>query len=142
LGTEFSVRALPDAGDVEVIVASGSVALGRRGETASEAVLVAGQLGRLTSSGAVAVTRVADVALRLGWTEGRLSLDDIMLRDAVRELERWFDAEIRIADSALATRRLTTILGDQSLPSALDAIALALDARWERAGDTVVIRRK
>jgi ferric-dicitrate binding protein FerR (iron transport regulator) len=74
-----------------------------------------------------------DAARHLSWTTGTLTLDDMPLRDAIPVLQRWFDVDIRLADSSLADRRVTAVFRDQPLPQVLDALAVALGARYERS---------
>jgi transmembrane sensor len=115
----------------------------RSNTTASpdSAVLGPGQRGWLAPDGsATAGTVVVDSVnpqRYLSWTTGTLTLDDIPLREAVPILERWFDIELRLADSTLADRRVTAVYRDQPLSQVLDALAIALGARYERnAGNT------
>jgi transmembrane sensor len=137
LGTRFSVRAYAGT-RAQVVVAEGRVSM-RSNTTArlDSAILGPGQRGRLApdgsaTSGTVLVDSV-NPQRYLSWTSGTLTLDDVPLREAVPMLERWFDIELRLADSTLADRRVTAVYRDQSLSQVLDALALALGARYERS---------
>jgi transmembrane sensor len=139
LGTRFSISAYPGS-HAQVVVAEGKVSLRLDKSQASDsAVLGAGERGRLeVSRGATSVARVTvdtvDAARYLSWTTGTLALDDVPLRDAIPVLQRWFDVDIRLADSSLANRRVTASFRDEPVSQVLDALAVALGARYERSG--------
>jgi ferric-dicitrate binding protein FerR (iron transport regulator) len=144
LGTSFSVHAYASDTTVRVVVAEGSVELradhlpsGRRG-----AVLTAGQLGRLASDGTALVQPAADVSRYLAWTRGRLVFDDTPLGEAVPQLERWYDIELRLADPSLARLSLTGSYKDEPIAEVIQNIALALNLRVEHHGGTIFLAAK
>jgi transmembrane sensor len=138
LGTEFAVRAYPADSQVTVVVVSGRVALREDTDsTRAPTVLDAGQLGRLDRDGSVHLTRGVDPSLFLAWTKGRLVFRDAMLRDVATQLERWFDVEIRMSDSALAARRVSATVNVQSLDDVLAAVTFPLGIRYTRTGRVI-----
>lgn len=166
LGTAFTVR--HDGGDVAVAVTEGSVRLsaadgpsaagqpGRpRGVAPSGPRPTAGRdsgvVLRAGDRGVVprpAVGR-APIAVRLAgraaddtaWTSGRLVFADAPLGEVAGALHRWYGVELRVADPALADRHLTATFRGEPLPEVLRVVGLALGARLERRGDTVLVRR-
>jgi len=140
LGTRFTVRAYPELPRVDVLVAEGWVSL-RRDQAAltDSVILTAGQLGRLAASGAPSVVAGVDTAAFLGWTTGALVLEGLTLGEALPQLERRFDVEVRVPDRALASRRLFARFRDETLTQVLDALSLALGAHYERAGRVVTL---
>ncbi len=143
LGTEFVVRAYTGARTVQVVVAEGKVELRRAAEGPSSggAVLGRGESGRLDAAGGITTGR-ADLAAALAWTQGRLVFNETPLRDVIPELARWYDLDIRLADSALGHRRVTLSLGPESATAAVEAVALLADARYERSGRVVTFSSK
>jgi ferric-dicitrate binding protein FerR (iron transport regulator) len=140
LGTRFTVSAYADQPTIEVAVAEGVVALGRDSASGAEAVrLEAGDVGRLSDSGAPTKTRLASLDRYIGWTEGTLVLDSVPLRRAAREIERWYGVKIIIADSALAKRPVVARFQRESVQEAIDAVAFALGARSERRESTYTL---
>lgn len=131
LGTEFTVRAYAGSDEVEVAVAGGRVLLASS-DSSTGVLLIKGQLGALRVGAPPTVRTLASLEPFVAWTEGRLAFDGAPLRVALRQLERWYDVNFVVADSALADRRLTARFRAESLTEALDAIAVALDARYER----------
>src|SRR5881397_3428896 len=153
LGTAFVVRAYADRIATEVVVAEGRVALWRADTTAASRargarpdawpalVLGARDLGRLDSSGATTFRHGVDVRRYLAWTRGVLAFDGAPLSDVVLTLERWYNVEIRLADSALAMRRLTATFTNEPIDLVLKRIALTLGLRVDRAGASVLVLR-
>jgi transmembrane sensor len=145
LGTAFVVRAYADQVATEVVVAEGRVALSRADTTAvphsPALVLEARDLGRLEPRGVAAVRRGVDVGRYLAWTRGVLAFDGTPLGDVVRTLGRWYNVEIRLADSALATRRLTATFQNESIDQVLKRIGLTVGLRVERAEGSVFLLR-
>ena len=139
LGTAFVVRAYPGDADVRVVVADGKVAL-RAAEAFSSAarVLERGQLGQLRIDGEMAVRQV-DPDNYLSWTGGELVFDDTPLSEVIRQLERWYDLDVRLADSALASRPLTASFKDKTITQVLELLGPSLDVRYERDGRTVML---
>jgi len=152
LGTAFVVRAYAEQHATEVVVAEGRVALWRadtsRTSAALEArpdarpglVLAARDLGRLDANGGVTLRRRIDVARQLAWTSGVLAFDGAPLRDVVRTLGRWYNAEIHLpdGDSALGARRLTATFTNESLDRVVERIAMTLGLRIERGSGSVI----
>ena len=153
LGTAFVVRAYPDQVATEVVVAEGRVALwradsgaasrarGARPDTRPALVLLARDLGRLEPSGVATFRRGVDVGRYLAWTRGVLAFDGTPLADVVLTLERWYNVEIRLADSALAMRRVTATFTTEPIDLVLKRIALTLGLGVERAGGSGFVLR-
>jgi ferric-dicitrate binding protein FerR (iron transport regulator) len=147
LGTAFVVTAYADQRATEVVVAEGRVALwgagaGRAGGARPALVLEARDLGRLDLNGVASLQRGVDVGRRLAWTTGgALGFDGALLSDVVTALERWYDVEIRLADSALAARRLTATFTNEPIDLVLQRTALTLGLRVERAEGSVFVLR-
>jgi transmembrane sensor len=140
LGTRFTVRAYPEPPRVDVVVAEGKVSLRRDQATATDSVVLEpGQLGRLAESGPPAVVTGVDVDAQIAWTRGSLVLEGLTLEEALPQLERWFDVEIRVADHSLASRRIYVRFRDETLTQVLDALSLALSARYERSSRVVTL---
>jgi transmembrane sensor len=148
LGTRFVVRAYPELDQVEVVVEEGLVSLHRaQGPTrgapgADSAVIRPGQLGRLGRSGAPTVEPAGDVSRWIGWTAGTLALDGGTLGQALPRFERWYDVDVVLADQRLASRQVVARFRNETLPQALDQLAVALGARYTRAGRTVTFHAR
>jgi len=147
IGTAFVVTTYPEARGLQVVVASGKVALRQHSRGAGRlrladsvplVTLNQGDLARLDSTGTAIVSRVNPGAY-LAWTQGALVFDGTPLRDVLPQLARWYDLDFRLADTSLAARRLTATFRDQSVSQVLDLLALSLDLRVERGAQTVTL---
>lgn len=135
LGTRFAVRAY-EGEPVRVAVEEGIVAIPQ----SLQAPLVAGDLATVDSTGRATVEHGADLARYSAWTRGTLEFRDTPVAEAVTDLARWYGAEIRVADAGLARRHITVTIADSSVDAALELVAAALGARYERSGQTFVLR--
>ena len=138
LGTRFTVRAYPEVPGVEVAVAEGRVALQALADT-TRALLDAGDVGRVEGARARVVAHGASSERFFSWTAGALDFHGVSLAEALPQLERWYDIDVVIPDERLAGRPLVARFSRGTAAEALDAIALALDARWSRRGRTVTL---
>lgn len=100
-------------------------------------IVAAGQLGRVDASGRVIVQSHADVKSNLAWMQGRLTFRLRPFADVARELERWYDVEITLDDSSLATVPVTVSFTNQSLDEVLAIISQSLDVQYHRDGSRV-----
>jgi len=145
LGTEFDVREDTAAHTVDVVVASGRVRLMMPTDSVGP-VLTARQLGHADiASGKITVSDDVRLEDFIGWRTGHLRFEKRALRDVVPEIERWFDVDIQVTDSALASRTLSADLRvgqGATLEALLGAITLPIDARYQRQGRTVTIVRR
>ncbi len=139
LGTRFAVRAYQNE-PVDVVVAEGRVTFRASHEAETSALtLSAGELARAESGGSP--RRVTSTALDplAALTEARLAFRDRPLSEIARELERWYDVEIRITDSTLAARSFTLSFQDAPLDEVLEIIDLSLGVEPHREGRVVTL---
>jgi transmembrane sensor len=139
LGTKFDVRAYREDSTVAVAVAEGSVAVEPTDRPPASLVLHHGDLAHLDSTGDVKVEHGIAIDQYLAWTEGRLEFVNAPLREVIPELVRWYDLDIRLADSNLATRPLTASLGTESADEMLRLLEASLQVRVERHRQVVTL---
>jgi transmembrane sensor len=141
LGTEFSVRAYASDTDAVVVVASGRVALrpAAGAPSARGAELTRGEMGRIDAAGHVTIADHVDLDALLAWRSGRLPFVGAPLADVARSLERWYDLDITIDDSALADVPVDVTFGKESADEALTILSRELDVRYTRNGRRVHI---
>jgi transmembrane sensor len=138
-GTRFNIRAYSGAPTVEVVVTDGSVTFARDSSPARPLQLNRGEAATLGESGPPAKVAVASIDRYIGWTTGSLVFDNTTLRDAAAELEHRYGVRIDV-DPRLATRSVTARFHGESVDQVLDAITVALGARYERDDSTYSIR--
>lgn len=141
LGTEFTVRAYPEDLRAVVVVRKGEV--GIRAASATDAtvqVVAPGELGQLSLHGEPVVGAV-ELDSYFAWIDGRLVFDGLPLREALPQLGRWFDLDLRIADSALGDIPVTVALDQQPTADVLGNMAAALGLTYVREGRIAYFRR-
>jgi transmembrane sensor len=152
VGTSFVVAAYPESRATEVAVVEGSVALWDRPSAPSVEpnrvpsrrvpplmTLTRGDVGTLATNGTATLRRGVALESYVSWTRGVLIFDQTLLRDVATELGRWYDLDIRLADSALGERRLTAQVRTETASEALQRIGLILDLNIELGGRTAVL---
>lgn len=143
LGTEFDVRAYPGDGMVRIAVVEGAVAVRRAQGADSVALLRPRDVARIGAGdgGAPVVLHDQNVERLIAWTTGEPFFDDATVADVARELERWYDVEVRVTSEAVANLRYTGPLNMRAdgLDEVLRVLDLALDERAsiERQGRVV-----
>ncbi len=125
LGTTFVVREYATDTVSTVIVREGKVVV-------SSTVLTPLQQGNIDNIGRVHVT-MADMT-QFGFATGTLSLTGIRFRDALQELNRWYDADIRIGDSTLGQRRISLESTNESLTDFVSMLEWSYGVRVVRDG--------
>ena len=77
---------------------------------------------------------------------GKVSPDEIArkrtLGDAIADIARWYDVQIRIADSTLAAKQFDATFQGAPLSQVLEILATSLDVVVERHGAVVTLRRR
>jgi transmembrane sensor len=131
VGTRFDVRAYGTEGALRVAVTEGSVAL--RSARDAERVLRGSDVATAGRTGTT-IAHGADVASLTAWTTGTLVFTDTPLGDAVRELARWYGAEIALDDPSLAARHITVTVTETTPDAALALIAPAVGAHATHVG--------
>jgi len=145
LGTDFVVTAFPEQRMTQVVVAEGTVAVRPASASAGRlpiATLTRGGMATMDSNGLARLSDRVDVARYLAWTEGRHLFKRARLAEAIAEIERSYDVEITVLDSALLERRFTAAFGYESLGQVLDVLAVALKLDIEQRGRVVTLRRR
>lgn len=138
VGTAFTVRT-DDADRVRVAVREGAVLLD--GVTAGRGVVLhQGDVGVVQGTTHAQAQRGGASSDDVAWTTGQLVFREAPLSEVAAELRRWYGIELRVADSALATRHLTTSFTSDSVDQVLHVIGLTLGATVERHGDTAIVR--
>ena len=130
LGTAFVVRRYATDTATLVAVREGKVAIG-------SVVVAAAQAADVGRDG-VPHVRSSD-ASPFTFATGVLTIDGLPLPDAIVELDRWYDADIRLGDPRLATQFLKGKNAAGSLGDLAEILALTLDVRVVRNGRVLTL---
>lgn len=145
LGTEFNVKSYKDEDRVNVVVASGKVAV--RPAAAAEtdqALLHPGDLAQIDRNGRgeMVIDRDVDLMFHLGWLDNRIHFRDTPLQDVTRRLGRIYKVDIQFADSGLSEIPLSAEFEDESISEILLAMKHVLNLEYEVENRTVTFYRE
>jgi ferric-dicitrate binding protein FerR (iron transport regulator) len=133
LGTSFDIRHYPNDPAVHIAVTEGRVALAN---ARVSQILSAGHSARVADS---TLTMTTDGNATPAWISGNVVLRDASVAEAVETLGRWSGYTFRFADSAIAARRVTTVLPIDHPSEAIRLLEDLLDVVMTRNGTIVTI---
>lgn len=133
LGTRFVVRRYRTDDRTLVAVRDGKVAV-------QSTVLAAGQEADVRADGAIRIMP-ADPS-RFTFAAGTLTFNGLPLADAIVELDRWYDADIRLGDPSMGTQRMHGEFAAGSLDNLAAILDLTFNVRVVRTGRTLTLYRK
>lgn len=90
LGTHFNIKAYRNEAIIQTTLLEGSIRLRKGSE---KAVLEPGQQAEV-GGGGIRVYNDIDVEGAIAWKKGLFQFDDAELVDILKQLERWYDAEV------------------------------------------------
>lgn len=131
LGTEFNVRAY-DQNDIRVAVRSGRVAF-------ENVVLGANDFARMTPERVVQVAKANNSDNAFGFTRGWLTLNNVTLRQSIPDLNRWYDADVRIIDPRMGDQLLYATLPAGSIEDLAEALRTIFDVNVAVQGRVVTL---
>lgn len=132
LGTKFNVRAR-DASTL-VIVKEGSVLVSSADTEEEEVILTQNQMSRVADHVAPEDPQDVDAEHLIGWLENRLVFERTPLNEIVRELERFYDIRVHLADRKLADRTMTGTFENLPIETVLQAICTTLNSEYSMVG--------
>jgi len=139
LGTRFDVAKYTDDRDVRVVVGSGKVAITRPKSVA--VVVASGMIARVTDSTTSIVT-TGDAEAYSTWTQGTLDFHDVPVRDVLRAVDRWYDVELGLADTAIANQRIDAFLSFTNVHDVIATLEMVLNVTATGAeGSRVIVLR-
>jgi transmembrane sensor len=135
LGTAFNVYARPDR--VEVTVDDGSVQVEAHGSR----VLVAGQRLAYGRRGEFLwVEKEKDDDLQAtAWREGQIVFRDRPLEEVLREISRYHDTSVRLADTGLGSLHVSGIFRADDLDGTVNTIAMTLNLHVNRLAQNSIV---
>jgi len=133
LGTSFVVRRYATDTSAIVAVRDGKVAVGTT-------VVTANQLAEVGRNG-MAHLRVSDGS-PFTFATGTLTIDGLLLPAAIVELNRWYDADIRLGDPVLASRHVNATFGMGSLNDLAENLGSLYDVQVVRDGRVLTLNPK
>ena len=146
LGTRFGVKAYPEDGYAQVVVAEGRVAVsgvsGADRSAAPAVHLTPGLAVRIEPDGTTGPVMEVPADDILAWTEGRLVYHGAPLAEVVRALERRFGVRVVLADPDLGTLRLTAEFRQPVAAEVVQLIARSLGLEYRRMPDGFLLMQR
>jgi ferric-dicitrate binding protein FerR (iron transport regulator) len=130
LGTSFLVRHYATDTAATVAVRDGKVAV-------QSTVLTGAQQVSVGAHG-IGLIRPA-TAMQFSFASGMLMIDDMTLPAAIPELNRWYNADIRLGDSTLTTRKVFGSFKSGSLTDLSAILDMMFNVRVVRDGHTLTL---
>jgi transmembrane sensor len=138
LGTRFTVMGFTEDGEDRVAVAEGSVAV-RATDATESVILKANDMVTVSSTGPVTVNRDAVLGQYFDWMDGIARFEQVDLAHASKVIRRRFGVDVRIQGAELARREFTGSVQSATFYSDMRALAILLDAHYEREGRTITL---
>jgi ferric-dicitrate binding protein FerR (iron transport regulator) len=130
LGTSFVVQHYPTDSLATVAVRNGKVSVGNTVVAASQQVTVGAH--------GAGVVHAMDPG-QFSFVRGVLVLNAIPMHQAIVELDRWYDVDIRLGDPSLAARHIAGEYAAGSLADLSDILMGSLGVRVERHGRVLTL---
>jgi transmembrane sensor len=125
LGTRFDVYLAPDG--VRIVLAEGRVEV-REAKVATAVTLYAGQQVEVSPARAARPAAV-DVAAATGWTDGRLTFQNVRLSDAVAEINRYSRQQVVLGPGVPADRLVNGVFDAGDTGAFVAAVSSLLDLK-------------
>jgi ferric-dicitrate binding protein FerR (iron transport regulator) len=141
LGTKFAVTSYGGGADARIVVSEGRVTVRSPQDSVGRSVvlLTRGQMARLSPAGVATVSHV-NADSYVAWAGGQLVFEETPLRDAIAQIGRWYDHDIRLGDPTIGDRLLTASIRGESYPEVLRLLETTLEVRVIHDGGAVVLR--
>ena len=137
LGTKFSVYRKGES--TQVAVVDGIVTATANRESADRVELRGGEGAVFDRNGELRRDATVDLERAVAWTERRLIFENARLADVVSEFNRYNRMQLRIDDSQLADREITTVVNAHDVSALVGFLKLQPDVRIEYGADTIRI---
>ena len=140
LGTSFNVKAYANENKVQVVVASGKVGVEDQKKN-REILLTKNEMITYNISNQEMIKEKGDFGFLISWKDGTLEFDGIELREAARELERWFGIKITLENERLGNCLIKGRYKDKNLDKILRLFQYGRDDFSYEFGEQGVILR-
>ncbi|WP_159520525.1 FecR family protein [Sunxiuqinia indica] len=131
LGTQFDVNAYPGQKNIEVVLESGKVKLLKPEETGFDYDLFPGQKAHYAISSGTVSMRQVELDRFLKWKEGFLIFRDEPMLDVIPILQRKYDIQIEVENSAIFNSLFTATIKDEPFEDILKSIAFTCSVNYK-----------
>jgi len=121
LGTAFNVNAYPDNTAIKTTLVNGKVKLSNDKRYSEAIYLLPGQQSTNTNNGKIQLANV-DTAPFTAWKEGLFYFDETPLADALQQIGRWYNVEVKYKGEVPQTHFYGRIKRSKPLRDVLDVL--------------------
>jgi len=121
LGTEFNVNAYPENESIKTTLITGKVKLSNDNHALPPMYLKPGQQSINTDGRDIRIANV-DVAPYIAWKEGLFYFDETPISDALRQIGRWYNVEVRYKSNLPQTHFYGRIKRSKPLREVLEVL--------------------
>ena len=140
LGTSFNVRAWEETNTVKVSVTEGKVSLRQEEspEKNSEAIITKGFLSILRGKNKPTAPEKTDINSQLAWLKFEMEFTSTPFREVLNQLQRWYDLEISLEETALGEQRINVYISKQPVEDILKLLSMVMNLDYKMTGNKVV----
>lgn len=135
LGTHFNVKAYHDEQEISTTLIEGKVRV-QSGQ--SEAIITPGQQAQVKAKN-VTVLENADTEEALAWKNGLMAVNRASLKDALKQLSRWYDVDIEFKNEIKAEDVRIRVPRNASLNDVLKVFELSSHLRFVLEGNKLSV---
>ncbi len=140
LGTQFTVNTR--RGNTDVMLLEGKVTLTQPGQSAHRVLeMKPGELATATAGVERVAVRPEKALPHVAWVQHQFVFEGTPLREVARQLNDSEGIELIFEDNALADRRFTANLANQSVETLVETLTATFDLTTEREGNRIYVRR-
>jgi transmembrane sensor len=139
LGTSFYVNTNADNNKVEVILASGKVAVYYKDKPNEKTVLLPGEKAMASLPEQIISKAVNDNINYLAWNTKKIVFVNDMLSEIVKTLNKIYHSDIQIKDRNISNLRITATFDHQSLESVLTVLRATVNININKTSSGIEI---
>ncbi|MEZ2444765.1 FecR family protein [Chitinophaga sp. RCC_12] len=137
LGTRFNIMAYQNEANVKTTLLQGAVKVSHNNESVR---LAQGQQASWAAGGSSITVGPADTDEAVSWKEGYFQFNRAPLTDVMRQLQRWYDVEVRYEGNTGKREFWGKIPRNVRLSEALKILELS-SIQYSMKGDTIIIHQ-
>ncbi len=142
VGTSFDIRSYPDEEDMIVAVREGTVELKRLDDPDNRLIVNEGYFGQVSkTNGKLALAMFDDPLHYFGWMEGRLIFNETPMTDVFRQIERWYDVQVKteLSEQVLRDMKFSADLKTRSVQEVVDVIQMSMDVEVKVRNSKILV---
>lgn len=140
LGTVFDVKSYQ--GFTDVMLRQGNVRINFTHTKQKDILLSPGDLIRYDAQKNKLVKSTTDPKSYAAWTDRKIILNGMSVKDMVQQLQAFYGYTIIIKDTAIGNKNMEGLLMLDNLSDVIFALSTSLDIKIEQKGDTLLFERK